>query len=147
VKANQTLHLDHGDATTVYTPPKTGGQKTLMRELDNSVLVSHKEDEHNALDYEGLIYQKLSREGPALAVADVNGDGHEDVFVGGARGQSGTLYPHHGYGNLVPKRSAAFETEKAPEAVVAAFFDADADGDLDLVAGTGGNNVNPQRNY
>src|SRR5690606_32234523 len=147
VKANQTLILDYGDATTTYTVPKVDPPKTLMRELDNRVLVPHREDGHNDLDYEGLAYQKLSQEGPALAVADVNGDGHEDIFIGGAQGQEASLYLHRGNGRIVPKNIEAFLADREHEDVVAAFFDADGDGDLDLIVGSGGNNVNMQRSY
>ena len=147
VKANQVLTLDHSQATETYKIPKKEVKKSFLSELDTKMMASHKEDGHNDFDYEGLIYQKLSQEGPALAVGDVNGDGNEDLFIGGAQGQPGTIYLHIGNGKVSPKNSADLEKDSALEDVAAAFFDANGDGHLDLIVGSGGNNVAQQRNY
>ncbi|MBA4744937.1 MAG: VCBS repeat-containing protein [Muricauda sp.] len=147
VEVNQVLTLDHANATETYTIPKKQIIKSFFNELDTDLVAAHKEDGYNDFDYEGLISHKLSQEGPSLAVADINGDGNEDFFIGGAKGQPGTLYLHTGHGKVTPKKTTAFEQDKAFEDVAAAFFDADGDGDLDLVVGSGGNNVGMERNY
>ncbi|MCL6267591.1 VCBS repeat-containing protein [Flagellimonas myxillae] len=147
VVPNQVVTLDHGQANSTYSIPKMENSPTFLSELNVNNLVSHKEDHYNDFDYEGLIYKKLSQEGPSLAVGDVNGDGNEDFYIGGAHGQSGTLYLHLGNGKLAPKKIPAFETDKRYEDVVASFFDADGDSDLDLIVGSGGNKVNAQNNF
>lgn len=147
VTANQRITVNHKEATEVYTVPKKIAQKTFIKELKNNSLSAHEEDHYNDFDYEGLIYKKLSQEGPSLAVGDVNGDGNEDFFIGGAHGQAGTVYLHRGNGQLSPKKSRVFEQDKDFEDVAAAFFDADGDSDLDLMVGSGGNNVGKQRSY
>ncbi|MDC8003001.1 VCBS repeat-containing protein [Aureisphaera galaxeae] len=146
VEANQTLALKQEDATDTYAPVKET-YNTLLKEIPNTTLVTHKENAYNDFDYEGLIYQKLSEEGPAMAIGDVNGDGNDDIFLGGAQGQSGTLYLHSGKGNLKLKSQPVFNTDASLEDVVATFFDADADGDLDLIVGTGGNQVGAENKY
>jgi len=147
VAANQVLTFDHTEATETYQLPKKESIKSFLKELDTEPITKHKEDNYNDFDYEGLIYQKLSQEGPSLAVADVNGDGNEDFFIGGARGQAGAIYLHSGNGKVRQKNSAIFEDDKNFEDVAAAFFDADGDGDSDLIVGSGGNNVSMQRDY
>ncbi|WP_285651519.1 FG-GAP-like repeat-containing protein [Allomuricauda sp. NBRC 101325] len=147
VPVNQVLTLEHSNATEKYALPKNLNKKSFLTELDNNLIAEHKEDSYNDFDYEGLISHKLSQEGPSLAVADVNGDGHEDFFIGGAKGQPGSIYLHRGNGKVSQKSSAVFEDDKEYEDVTAAFFDADGDGDLDLIVGSGGNNVDQQRNY
>ncbi|MDY8134746.1 VCBS repeat-containing protein [Aquimarina sp. 2201CG5-10] len=97
---------------------------------------SHKEDPYVDFNYEGLIYKKQSREGPALAIADVNGDGNDDVFVGGAYKQTGKLYLQNTSGKLVAE---SFETEEFFEDTVAVLEDVDGDNDVDLIIGSGGN--------
>lgn len=147
IEANQVLTIDHSNAKETYSIPKEEPIKSFLKELDTDVIAAHKEDNYNDFDYEGLISHKLSQEGPSLAVADVNGDGNDDIFIGGAKGQPGAIYIHRGNGKIVPKKTVAFEEDKEFEDVAASFFDADGDGDLDLVVGSGGNNVGMQRNY
>ena len=105
-------------------------------------LASHEENNYEDFDYEGMIYKKTSQEGPALAVADVNADGNDDVLIGGAKGQAATLYLHSGNGNMTPSTQLAFDQDADLEDTAAAFFDVDGDSDLDLIIGSGGNQVN-----
>ncbi|MET0635603.1 MAG: VCBS repeat-containing protein [Chitinophagaceae bacterium] len=101
----------------------------------------HQEDDHIDFYYERNIPELLSREGPALAKADVNGDGLEDIYIGGAKNQAGQLYLQQDTGGFIKNEQEIFQRYSAFEDVAALFFDADKDGDADLYLGSGGNTV------
>ena len=147
VATNQTLNLDQAAATETFIPRKRKNTPTLLTELNNSDLKANPENAYNDFDYEGLIAKKLSQEGPAMAVGDVNNDGNEDVFVGAPSGSTGTLYLHQGSGKLQAKNQAVFTQDAFYEDTAAAFFDADGDGDLDLMVASGGNEVGKKELY
>ncbi|MBX2962917.1 MAG: VCBS repeat-containing protein [Cyclobacteriaceae bacterium] len=138
VSVNQKLELDQNDATSrIVKGPNP--VSTLFKELRVDILAKHIEDHFDDFDQEGLISKHLSKEGPALAVGDVNKNGNDDVFVGGAKGQAGAVYLHTGNGKLQYIYSECFLTDAGFEDTAAVFFDVDDDGDLDLVVGSGGN--------
>ena len=139
INANQTLTAKISEASEIYKYP-VKESNTLLRELDNTLLTSHQENEYNDFDYEGLIAKKLSQEGPALAVGDIDGDGNEDIFIGGAKDQAPTLYLHKGDGKLVPS-SINFDKSAIFEDTAASFVDVTGDGALDLIVATGGNQI------
>ena len=146
VKANQLLQLEYNADLASYVIPAPEKPQTLLAQVDQK-LISHKENNYSDFDYEGLIYQKLSQEGPALATGDFNGDGHEDVFVGGATDQPGQVYFHQGRGRLQPSVQPALDKDRNYEDTAAAAFDADQDGDLDLLVASGGNQADQFRRY
>jgi len=147
ISANQFLTLKHSNAKEVYIPLTKKKKPSLLREIPNNQLITHKENVYNDFDYEGLIYKQLSQEGPALAVGDVDGDGNEDVFIGGAKSQSGIIYKHNGNGVLSITNQSSLAKDAEYEDTAAAFFDADGDSDLDLIVGSGGNQVGEEKNY
>jgi len=100
---------------------------------------THTENDFVDFDRERLIPRMLSTEGPALAVGDVNGDGLDDVYLGGAKEQAGVLYTQNADGTFRPVPTPAFTLDAISEDVSAVFFDADRDGDRDLYVVSGGN--------
>ena len=139
VKSNQKLTLQQSEAKNWKPQAKKTLKPTLFTEIDKNILESHHEDAFDDFDNEGLIIKYLSKEGPALAVGDINKDGNEDIFIGGAKNQPGMIYLHEGDGKLKLSPSNCFIEDANFEDTAACFFDGDNDGDLDLIVGTGGN--------
>ncbi len=101
----------------------------------------HKENDFNTFNRESLIPHMLTTQGPRMASGDVNGDGLDDVFIGGAKGQAGSLFVQKNGGMLVKTNQSLFDSDSTAEDIDAAMFDTEGDGDLDLVVVTGGQEV------
>jgi hypothetical protein len=112
----------------------------MFEEVTSTISVGYKHLENTYFDFnrELLIPFKVSIEGPKMAVGDVNGDGLDDFYVGGAKYQAGQLFLQKGTG-FVPSKQTAFFVDSLYEDVDALFFDADGDKDQDLYVVTGGN--------
>ncbi len=140
VAANQ--HLDIYSSKAL---PKTNtiNQKESVTLFENTtdLDIKHKHTENDFDDYakQTLLPHKLSQLGPALAVADVNNDGQEDVFIGGAAGESPKLYLQQSSGSFSSTDNVFWTKEKAYEDVDAHFADFNADGFVDLYVVSGGN--------
>ena len=147
VKVNQFLSLRQEDATQKYKTAKKVTPKQLLTEINNKNMITHFENDYSDFDYEGLIHIMLSQEGPAFAIGDVNGDGNEDIFTGGGKSQAATLYLNQGNGNLKAQNINVFKEDAMYEDTAAAFFDANGDGFIDLMVGSGGNEVGMQKDF
>jgi len=102
---------------------------------------THMEDARNDFRIQTLLPAMLTYQGPHLAQKDINGDGTDDFYIAGARGQSGALFLSS---NGAFRRSVqpAFEADAAFEDADAVFFDADGDGDEDLLITSAGYELN-----
>jgi hypothetical protein len=118
--------------------PQTGG--TIFT-LQKNYFDKHTEDDYVDFFYERNIPEMLSREGPKAAVGDVNGDGLEDLFIGGTNGHAAQLYLQTPGGSFIRNDEKIFQEFSDFEDVAVLLFDCDKDGDLDLLLCPGGNNV------
>lgn len=114
--------------------------KFIFKKASLTPLDTYTHLENNYIDFkdEPLLEHLYSNKGPYTAQADVNQDGLEDLFIGGAAGQSGTLFLQQQKGSFKKSVQPAFEKDAAYEDAGAQFFDADGDKDLDLWVNSGG---------
>lgn len=141
VNVNKTITLKQADANLVYNPSAAKPSPYYKNVTVGSFRgdIYHKENDYKDFDNQRLIPKMISTEGPKLAVADVNGDGLQDFFMGNATGDTAKLYIQQPNGTFVRSRQPAFEQDKNSEDVGALFFDANHDGHPDLVTVSGGN--------
>ncbi len=140
VEANKTLVAKFSNAKTIdKTEEKIETLITQIKANDLGIDFVHKENEFDDFEEEILLPHKLSQNGPFSAVKDVNGDGLEDVFIGGAANQSGMLYLQNKNGKFVKSVSQPWSAEKASEDMGCLFIDVDGDNDFDLYVASGGN--------
>ena len=136
IATNQSLTIAPANSQPyVYKQPT---KRSLFRKTEDNLGVnySHKEDNHTDFNYQKLIPYEVSDRGPAVAVGDLNGDGKEDIFLGGAKNKKASVYlqTETGYelGSFPSlKRDSLFEDVSA----VIADFNADKKNDLFLSFG------------
>ncbi len=141
-EVNKTIVIDQKNAVAGIQPAiaslpmftETTGEKPVF---------THIEDEYNDFKREPLLPHQFSKNGPALAAADVNKDGKIDFFAGSAKGAgNGGIFINIGNGQFVKRNAPIFEEHKNFEQTEALFADFDKDGDPDLYVMSGGNESN-----
>jgi len=98
----------------------------------------HRENEFNAFNRESLMPLMSTAEGPPVLVGDVDGDGLDDVFTGGGRGQPAVIMKQLPSGAYIQIPQPALVKDSLAEDVAAAWIDANSDGKPDLLVGGGG---------
>jgi enediyne biosynthesis protein E4 len=127
--------FDYNIVTAFNKPTNTA--KDITAETD--LLFTHEENNFNEFDREGLMPFMVSREGPALAVGDVNGDGLDDVFIGSAKFIKPVLFFQEANGKFKKSIQVALDNDSTYEDVDANFADVNNDGFIDLLVASGGN--------
>ncbi|SHF29087.1 VCBS repeat-containing protein [Flavisolibacter ginsengisoli] len=141
LKTNQILHIQqkeaagHFDYNRFFPPPPS----YLFPITSLVTNWQHKENDFEDYNVQYLIPHAESTRGPKIAVADVNGDGLDDMYACGAKGQPGTLLLQKPGGSFITSDTAVFKQDAASEDVDAIFFDANGDKKPDLYVVSGGN--------
>lgn len=147
-----TLKADSALQTFQYQPhlPKfnysniTTFKKNLTRrvqDITDKTALQYKHEENSFTEFERdkLMPHMLSTEGPALAVADINHDGLEDVFIGSSRSKEKMIFLQQKNGKFHQLSPSPFIDDSLFEDVDAAWVDVNRDGHNDLVVASGGN--------
>jgi len=136
IEVNKTLTLFEKDAQTVVKKEPIITQKIFTKN-SNTIQFVHKENNYIDFNVDRLLPFMRSAEGPKMAVADVNNDGTEDLFIGGSKNNIASLFIQKNT-TFIKKETATFNNQKVAEDAESIFFDADNDGDLDLYVCSGG---------
>ncbi len=145
VKTNQFLTVKSADGTLAKEKvAATAKIPYLFEDVTKQLKINYKHEENRFSDFdnERLIYNMLSTQGPKMCVGDVNNDGKDDFYVGGAAQQAGKLFVQQANGTFKVTNESIFQKDAEMEDTDAAFFDADGDHDLDLYVASGGSESN-----
>ncbi|MEM8965962.1 MAG: VCBS repeat-containing protein, partial [Bacteroidota bacterium] len=139
VLANQRIEISQQDAQVA--PQEVSSNETLFAEMTQETGINYEHIENQFDDFarEILLPHRYSQLGPCLVAGDVNNDGLDDFYVGGAQGQAGQLYVQENSGDFTPASTAAWKQDQQYEDIGGLFFDSDSDGDQDLYVVSGGN--------
>jgi hypothetical protein len=139
VAANQRITVKQsGSAAVRLATPELVRQ--LMADITDRTKFPfvHHENDYVDFERERLMPKMLSTEGPLMAVADVNGDGLDDIFIGGAKDQASAILIQQADGNFARSNEKLLAQDTISEDIGAVFFDANGDGHPDLYVATGG---------
>ena len=142
IPADTEIVLDYSNAVVKEAKAISIDSKVFIPQNDKAIIdFRHRENDYIDFDYEALLPRMLSTEGPRMAIGDVNNDGLNDVYIGGAKNQPGKLYVQQQNCDetFVEIQNDIFYKDRAEEDVEAVFVDVNRDGlaDLYVVSGSG----------
>jgi hypothetical protein len=138
IKAGSTLVLDYKMAAK-NTPLNESILLSSLSPFPTPISFKHQELTSYEYGRELLIPYSKGFEGPKISVADINKDGLDDLYIGGGKKQAGSLYLQNSDASFDTSVQPAFEKNASSEETDNLFFDADNDGDQDLIVVSGGN--------
>lgn len=138
IKVNQEITLLHTNSKLL---PEENENNPYSLKFINDTLINFVHNEKTTLDYskEPLIPFAASNEGPTISVSDINNDGLDDFFIGGAKMQSSHIYIQNEGGDFTDQQTELFNKDAINEDVASIFLDANGDEFLDLLVASGGN--------
>ncbi|WP_431174236.1 VCBS repeat-containing protein [Flagellimonas flava] len=137
VSSNQVLELEETNAVpSVDKIAQSSGQ--LFKEVSSPIDYAHQQVQINDFKRQSLLLEEFSHNGPCLSKGDVNNDGREDIFIGGAQNQSGALFVQDANSGFQRLNIPDFNVDKEFHDSAASFLDVNADGNLDLYVASGG---------
>ena len=145
IAADQMLTLKQSDAAFPELPSDPVKTDKFFEKWKTPAGLDFRHTENSFVDFDRdpLIYHMMSTEGPRMSSGDVNGDGLDDFYIGGAKDQPGALFVQAARGSFKRTNQALFDNDKLSEDMGSVFFDADGDGDMDLYVCSGGNEFSP----
>ncbi len=140
VAVDQVFTLYQRDAR-LYTQNLPINIDPIFRDISQELPLQYRHVENEFIDFQRELFipHQLSTEGPKIAKGDINGDGWEDLYIGGAKGSAGKLLVQTVSGEFKNTNELLLQKAKISEDVGIAFFDADGDSDLDIYVVSGGN--------
>lgn len=138
VASNKLYDLFQKGAKPVTTFSKSLQPTTFSSVSNFNVDYKHEENNYVDFDRDRLLFNMISNEGPCICTGDINRDGLDDFYIGGAKGQAGSVFIQNkskGFEKLVLE---ILEKDKDSEDTDCVFFDADGDGKQDLYVTSGG---------
>jgi enediyne biosynthesis protein E4 len=139
VAPGQSIRLNYAEA--IATDQKIEPVQPVFEDVTSSIKLRHLHKENEYIDFklEPLLPHRCSQFGPCLGVGDLNGDGLDDLFIGGAKDIAAHIYFQKPDSTFVVSVQPAFEADKKFEDGAVALLDIDKDGDQDLLVTTCGN--------
>lgn len=134
VKSNSFLDINYKDANKTLLPEQQKGNKSIFYQANNLLEIHYKHHERDAIDYniQAVLPHKLSQYGPGIAVGDIDNNGYDDFYIGGAADRKGMFFMQSPEAKFTMDSARIIDENSSYEDMGVLFFDADQDGDLDL---------------
>ena len=146
VPINTRITLDQKQSVSGFSSEQGEQNQRLFSSIEESWIeeISHIENVYVDFDRDKLLYTMKSTEGPSMCIADFNGDGREDLVLGGAKDQPTQLFIQHSSGSMSRSTQSIFDKDAQSEDLDITAIDVENDGDLDLYVCSGGNEFSGQ---
>ena len=139
IDVNQTITVN--EKNSEFIDDKKEKSKQIFSKINDFIKYAHKENVFDDFSTEILLPYKQSTLGPFISTGDLNNDGKEDIFIGGAHRQEAKIFLSND-NELIEKSNESFEIDSKNEDMESIFIDIDNDNDLDLYVVSGGNEFN-----
>jgi hypothetical protein len=144
ILANTTLVINHSDSKINGKSDNHKSPKLFETVATEDLMLNHMHEEnvYNDFEKEILLPHQTSMFGPNIGKGDLNGDGLEDIVVGGSSTFATTIYFQQG-NEFKKLESEIFDADKISEDMGIHIFDVENDGDQDIYIASGGNEFSP----